>query len=224
MGYEVSYRCSPDYVFIIQVMNSFLKLGEKCISYEKFRSLCLVTKDVNLQAIEGKSANAVIDEVNRLSCEAGMPSLILIGQDSGIIKSFNEAEVNFKDIDLVLLKENKTRLKTCPVSGHNINGLAERKIRPVSESLEAADFLKMRLHANGFQTVLKLIENDLNNLLFGYSYGRSQENSSMLRLVFPNLLRIGRGDNRALDGPITMPMDPGELMDGIVGAYESFLE
>ena len=46
----------------------------------------------------------------------------------------------------------------------------------------------------------------------------------MLRLVFPNLLRIGRGDNRALDEPITIPMDPGELMDGIADAYESFLE
>ena len=100
-----------------------------------------------------------------------MPSLILIDQDSGIMKAFNEAEVNMKDIDLVLFKENKIRFRTCPVSGHNMNGLAERKIRSVSESLEAAGILKMRLHATGFQTVLKLIENDLNNLPFGYSYG-----------------------------------------------------
>ena len=36
-----------------------------------------------------------------------MPSMILIDQDSGIMKAFNEAEVNMKDIDLVLFKENK---------------------------------------------------------------------------------------------------------------------
>ena len=88
-------------------------------------SVCLVTKAVNLQVIERKSADAVIDGVNRLDCKVGMPSIILIGQDSGIMKAFNKAEVNMKDIGLVLFKENKTRFRTCPVSGHNMNGLAE---------------------------------------------------------------------------------------------------
>ena len=49
-----------------------------------------------------------------------------------------------------------------------MNGLAERKIRPVFESLGADDFLKMRLETYEFRTVLKLIENDSNN--FDYSY------------------------------------------------------
>merc|ERR1711867_310943 len=187
-------------------------------------SVCLVTKAVNLQVIEGKSADAVIDGVNRLGCQVGMPSLILIDQDSGIMKAFNEAEVNMKDIDLVLFKKNKIQFRTCPVSGHNMNGLAERKIKSVSESLEAAGNLKMRLHATGFQTVLKLIENDLNNLPFGYSYGRSQENSPMLKLIFQNLLRIRRNNIRALNGPLTISRSPGELMDGIVGAYGSFFK
>ena len=70
-------------------------------------SVCLVTKAVNLQVREGKSANAVIVGVNRFGSKVGMPSLIPIDQDSGIMKAFNEAEVNMKDIDLVLFKENK---------------------------------------------------------------------------------------------------------------------
>ena len=143
-------------------------------------SVCLVTKAVNLQVIEGKSADALIDGVNRLGCEDGMPNLILIDQDSGIMKAFNEAEVNMKDIDLVLFKENKIRFRTCPVSGHHMNRLAEQKTRSVSKSLEAAGILEMRLHANGFLTVLKLIESNLSNLLFGHSYRCSQENSPML--------------------------------------------
>merc|ERR1711867_268831 len=116
-------------------------------------SVCLVTKIVNLQVIEGKSADAVIDGVNRLGCEVGMPSLILIDQDNGIMKAFNEAEINIKDIDLVLFEENKLRLKTCLASGYNINRLAEQKIRPVFESLESAEILKMKLHVTKFQTV-----------------------------------------------------------------------
>ena len=46
----------------------------------------------------------------------------------------------------------------------------------------------------------------------------------MLKLILPNLLRIGRNNSRALDGPITMPKNPGELMDKIIGAYESFFK
>merc|ERR1711895_83352 len=128
-------------------------------------SIRLVTKAINLQVIMGKSVNAVIDEANKLGCEVGMPSMILIDQDSRIMKAFNEAEVNMKNIDLVLFKENKIQFKTCSVSEHNMEGLAEQKIRLVSESLEAAGILKMRLQTTGFQTILKLIENNLNNLL-----------------------------------------------------------
>merc|ERR1711867_341391 len=129
-------------------------------------SVCLVTIAVNLQVIEGKSADAIINGVNRLGCKVGMPSLILIDQDSGIMKAFNEVEVNMKNIDLVLFKENKIRLKTCSVSEHNLEGLAKQKIRSVFESREVAGILKMRSQTTGFQTILKLIENDFNNILF----------------------------------------------------------
>ena len=70
-------------------------------------SACLVTKDFNLQVIERKSADVVIDGVNRPDCKVEMPSIILTDQDSGIMKAFNKAEVNMKDTDLVLFKENK---------------------------------------------------------------------------------------------------------------------
>ena len=83
-------------------------------------SVCLSTKAVNLQVREGKSANDVIDGVNRLDCKVGVPRVILIDQDYGIMKAFSEAEVNIKVTDLVLFEENKIQLKTCPVSGHNI--------------------------------------------------------------------------------------------------------
>ena len=71
---------------------------------------------------------------------------------------------------------------------------------------------KMRLHATGYQTLMKLIENDLNNLPFGYCYGRKSDNSPLLRLVFPNMLRVGRNNNRALDGPVKLPKNPGDLI------------
>ena len=83
---------------------------------------------------------------------------------------------------------------------------------------------KMRLHATGYQTLFKLIENDLNNLPFGFTYGRNSDNSPLLKLIFPNLLRIGRNNNRALEGPIKLPKNPGALVQKVEESYKVFYE
>ena len=101
------------------------------------------------------------------------------------------------------------KFKTCPVSGHNYHGLVERKIRTVQECLDKCDVDKMRLHATGLQTFCKLIENEMNNLPCGYSYTRDADNSPLLKMIFPNMLRVGRNNSRALDGPVRMPSGPG---------------
>ena len=64
----------------------------------------------------------------------------------------------------------------------------------------------MKLHVTEFQTVSKLIEYNLNNFPFSYYDGHSLKNSLILRFIFPNLLRLGRGELK------------------IDGAYESFSE
>ena len=156
--FETYYRCNQNHVFVNQGMNLFRKLGKECVFCKKFQDQCPdISTAPLLSVIEKRTTDTVIYGVNRLDCKIGIPSVILIDQGSGIVKAFNKAEVNTKDIDLVLFEENKIRLKTCPVSGLNINRLAERKIRPVSESLESAGILKMKLHVTEFQSVSKLI-------------------------------------------------------------------
>ena len=123
---ETCYEYNQDHVFVVQGMKLFCELGKEYISCKKFRDQYLnISMAPLLNVIESKSANDVIDGVNRLNCKARMPNAILIDQDYRIMKAFSEAEVNIKETDLVLFEENKIRLKTCLVSGHNINGLPE---------------------------------------------------------------------------------------------------
>ena len=96
-----------------------------------------------LNDFESKSADDVIDGVSGLDCKVGMGSAILTDQDNGTLEASDKMEV--KEIDLVLFEENKIRLKTCPMSGHNTNRLAEQEIGPVSKSLEYTGILKMKL-------------------------------------------------------------------------------
>ena len=143
--------------------------------------VCLVTRAVNLQVIETKSADGVIEGVNRLGCEVGFPSYILTDQDSGIMKALAEAEVSLKDIELFVYMEKGVRFKTAPVAGPNYHGQVERMIQSVQMCLEKMGVDKMRLHATGYQTSMKLIENDLNNPPIGYGYGRTAENSPLMK-------------------------------------------
>ena len=186
--------------------------------------VCPTTKMTNLQVIESKSADGVVEGINRLGCETGFPSFVLADQDSGILKVMKEAEVNLKNLEMILYKERGIKFRTCPVSGHNYHGGVERRIKSVQDCLEKIDVANMRLHATGLQTLLKLIENDLNNLPLGYSYSRDSDNSPLLKLIFPNMLKIGRLNTRAMDGPIRMPASPGELMEKIDKGYSAFFK
>ena len=88
--------------------------------------------------------------------------------------------------------------------------------------LEKCEVENLRLHSTGLQTYLKLIENQINDLPFGFSYSRSSENTPLLKLIFPNLLRIGRNNSRSLNGPIKLPKDVEDLMKNVKKAYDAF--
>ena len=132
--------------------------------------------------------------------------------------------VDMRDLQLKLHKESGIKFDVCPVGGHNFHGLVERKIRTVQEGLQACGFEKMRLHATGVQTLASLIANDINNIPLGYAYGRDENNSPLLRLLSPNMLRIGRNNGRALDGPIRLPAGPREIMVNVEKCYSGWFK
>ena len=148
--------------------------------------------------------------------------MMLVDQDSGVMKALREAECDIRNLDMRVHKEKGMRFKTCPVSGHNYHGLVEVKIRTVQECLNKCDLDKQRLHATGLQTLCKLVENDMNNLPMGFRYARDANNSPLLKLIFPNMLRVGRINTRSLDGPIKLPSGPKDLMEKVEKAYTMF--
>ena len=184
---------------------------------------CPVTKVVNMQVIEGKSVEAFAEGFTRLGCEIGLPSYVFADQESALMKLLKEAEVNILDLQYYLYKEVKgIQFKVCPVSGHNFHGLVERRIRTIQECLDECEMKTKRLHATGVQTFCKIVENNLNNLPLGYSYGRGNENSPLLKLICPNILRVGRLNTRVLQGPVRLPKGPSELMEKVEEKYEIF--
>ena len=94
-----------------------------------FVMVCMVTKLVNMQVVETKDVGGISCALTRLGCEVGMPKLFLIDEDSGIMATLKQAEIEMVDASLQVYKEHGVRFETCPVAGHNAQGLVERKIK-----------------------------------------------------------------------------------------------
>ena len=185
---------------------------------------CPVSKLINLQVIESKSADGVLDGLTRLGCEHGFPKYLLLDQEKSFMKAVKDAEVDLKDLSLRCFKERGILCKTAPVSGHNYTGLIERKIRTVQDTFEKIGLKNKKLHATGLQTVAKLVENNLNNLPLGFSYGKDADNTPLLKIITPNMMKIGRLNSRAVDGPIRFPTGPKDLMVKVEEVFDAFFQ
>ena len=184
--------------------------------------MCIVTSNTNLQVVEMKDTGAILEAFVRLSCEAGYPKYIFCDQDSSIMKVLKEIRVNLRDLSHNLYSEYGVLFETCSVGGHDSHGKVERTIRSVQDSLSDLGLDNMRLHAMGIQTLCKQVENTYNNLPLGYRYDRSQDNTNVLKLLVPNMLRIGRINSRALDGPVKLSSDTTKMLGDIQGKYEAW--
>ena len=176
---------------------------------------CPVTRLVNLQVIEGEDASCILEGITRLSCEIGVPKFLMIDGDDTIKKALRELQVDLKDLEHKLHTEKGIIFDVCPVSGHNQHGQVERVIRSVQESLSDCGVDKLRLHATGLQTFLKLVENTYNNAPLGYSYGGDADNGAILKTISPNMMRVGRNNERALQGSFRLPVGGSEMLEKV---------
>ena len=185
-------------------------------------SVCVVTKLVNCQVLEKSDASGIVDALTRLSCEVGVPSFLLCDQGSNIMKALREVDVTMQNLQLQLYNEKGIQFDVCSVGGHNEHGLVERVIRSLQDSMEEAGLKKIKLTATGLQTLCKLVENNLNNLPLGFKFGRDQDNTQTLKLLTPNMIKLGRINTRSLSCPLRLPHGASELAEKVRKAYESW--
>ena len=184
--------------------------------------VCPMTKLTNLQVLESKNAEGVLEGVMRLACEQGMPSCLVLDQETSFMKMVRDAEVSLQDIKLRAFKEYGIRFEVAPVGGHNHMGLVERKIQTVQKAFNDINLKSTRLHATGLQTFAKLCENDLNNLPLGFSHGRDADTTPCLKMITPNMMKIGRINSRNLAGPMKYPNGPKDYLKRVEDIYNAW--
>ena len=182
--------------------------------------VCLVTKLTNIQIVESKDVAGLCDGLTRLACEVGAPAKLLIDQESGLMKMLQEGDIELLDLENFSRKKIQIDFTVCPVSGHNMHGLVEAKIRLAQVAFEKSGAGNLRLHATGAQTLAKLIEQDLNNTLYGITSCRGETNTPLLKLLSPQQMRLGRINVRNPVGPFKLPSGPKTLLDRVHDCYK----
>ena len=185
--------------------------------------VCPVTRLVNCQVVETSDHSGIVDGVTRLAAEVGFPKYLMIDQDSAVIKCLQEASVNMRNLQHNLFTERGVVFTTCPVGGHNFHGHVERVIRSIQNLLDDCDVKSKRLHATGYQTLLKLVENMYNSLPLGFSYDKSLSNTPLLKVITPNFFKMGRNNDRALDGPVYLPNGT-EMIKKVESTYQALFK
>ena len=187
-----------------------------------FVAVCLVTSNVNLQVCEMRDTCSMLEAFIRLSCECGYPKYVCCDQESSLLPVMREINVNLRDLAHRLYSEKGVVFETCSVGGHEAHGKVERTIKTIQEGLEDIGLSKMRLPAMGVQTLCKQIENTYNNLPLGFRYDRSQDNTPILKMLAPNMLRIGRINSRSLEGPVRLSSENRKMLGNIQDTYEAW--
>ena len=124
---------------------------------------CATTSCVSIKCMENYSSSAFLQAFIRFSCEVGYPRRLLTDEGSQLVKACETLLFDYKDIQWRLFKESHVEFDTCPVGGHNMNGLVERKIREIKKSIEKS-LSHQRLSILQWETFASRVANSLNDL------------------------------------------------------------
>ena len=70
----------------------------------------------------------------------------------------------------------------------------------------------------------KLVESQYNNLPIGFHYSRGADNTSLLKMLTPNMLRTGRINQRSMEGPVRIPESRKEILKKVEETYAAWFK
>ena len=185
----------------------------------------LVFKDpasgaVYTHVMQGYDASSFVLAYTRFACRFGHPNQIFIDEGSQLIKGCKDMEISWTDISKTLNGEYKVGLnfKTCPVGGHNFNGVVERSIKEIKKIFYTV-YNGLQLDILAYETAFGWVSNELNNLPI--CLGSKTENLDNLDLITPQRLISGMNNSRAPQGPCRIEA-PSRLIKQMDKVYESW--
>ena len=181
---------------------------------------CVSTGAINVQLVEGKSTEFILEGCSRFFNETSVPAIMYPDGDGALVKAFKEGEIDIQDLSGRLYKQKGIQFEICPPQGHYCHGRIERVIRSLQESFTRSGASSSRCTATGWSTIGKALERDINNIPIGFLYEKSAvDGNPLLRVLKPSSLKGLNCSDRAPSGLFTIPENPGDHFSKVQQAY-----
>ena len=132
---------------------------------------CVATGAVNVQLLEGKSTEFVLEGCSRFFNETSVPKIMYPDEDGALCRAFSQGEIDLQDLSGNLFRTKSILFETCPPQGHSSHGRIERIIRrSLQESFTRSGAPSTRCTATGWMTVGKAMEREVNIVPIGFLY------------------------------------------------------
>ena len=172
---------------------------------------CVATGAVNVQLVEGKSTEFVLEGCSRFFNETSVPKILYPDDDGALVKAFREGEIDIEDLSGNLFKSKGILFETCSPQSHSSHGRVERVIRSLQDSFNRSGASSSRCTATGWQTMGKAMEREVNNTPIGFLYDQSMvDGNPLLRVLRPSTLKGLNSSDRAPRGLFSIPDLPND--------------
>ena len=196
-------------------------------SYESYFLVfsCVATGAANVQLIEGKKTDFVLDGCSRFFNEASVPKIMFPDADGGLVRAFTRGEIDLEDLAGNMYRSKGLLFEVCPPQSHSSHGRVERVIRSLQECFNRSGAAQNRCTATGWMTMGKAMEREVNSIPIGFLFDQScVEGNPILRILRPSSLKGLNASDRAPKGLFTVPNLPEDHFSKVQTAYNTWAQ
>jgi hypothetical protein len=170
--------------------------------------VCLLTSATNILALESLETQQVVLALERHSSRHGIPSAIYV--DNGTqLTSLKTMEMNLRDANHHLMESVGLEILPSTAKSHEERGKVERRIRTLREMLlKTANKTDISMTALEWETIFAKMSSEIDDIPIARADG-STDNDWGWNLLTPNRFKLGRSNNRAIEGPILISPQTG---------------
>ena len=186
---------------------------------------CVATGAVNVQLLEGKSTEFVLEGCSRFFNETSVPKIMYPDEDGALLRAFKRGEIDLEDLSGSLYRTKGILFETCPPQSHSSHGRIERVIRSLQQSFTRSGASDSRCTATGWMTMGKAMEREVNNIPIGFLFDKTTTGGNpLLRVLRPSTLKGMNASDRAPRGLFTIPDLPEKHFSKVKTAYNAWAQ
>ena len=175
--------------------------------------VCLLSGATSILALEGIETQDIVIALERHSARHGIPSTIYVDMGTQL-KALDKVEASIRDANLQLHESLGLNIIPSTAKSHEERGRVERKIRTLRDMLlRTVSNTDISMTALQWDSLFAKLASEIDDVPMARADGCTNKDFGW-DLLTPNRFKLGRNNNRALEGPMILKGDlnPNQLL------------